>query len=100
MAVVVDHSIIEASSFNNIRTFQDQAKSLDPTLLRSIGYIFIKNGVQDRLAVEIIHRHLALDEDTLLLHEQSEPNIKVCKVTHRSSLEESQLTGSCCCLFC
>ena len=65
----VDHSILEARSFNKIRTFEDQRKSVDIDLLRGIGYIFVKNGVHNRLATEIVHRHITLEEDTLLLHE-------------------------------
>jgi len=95
MSTVIDHSILEAQSFNKIRTFEDQQKSVDLELLRGIGYIFIKNGMHNRLAAEIVHRHITLKEGTLLLHEQDAAKMEVCRVTLRSSLDESQITGVC-----
>jgi len=93
MSTIVDHSILEAQSFNKIRTFEDQQKSVDIDLLHGIGYIFVKNDVHNRLAAEILHRHITLEEGTVLLHEQDMAKMEICRVTPRSSLDESQVTG-------
>ena len=89
MSTVIDHSILEAQSFNKIRT----NKSLNIDLLHGIGYIFIKNSVHDRLAAEILHRHITLEEGTVLLHEQDTAKMETCRVIPLSSLDESQVTG-------
>ena len=82
----VDHSVVEESCFNKIRTFEDQRKSPDNDLLRGIGYNFVKNGAHNRLAAEIVHLHITLEEGMLLLHERHE-----CKDTTQSETIELEL---------
>jgi hypothetical protein len=93
---VVDYSILEASHFNEIKTFENQQKSIDTDLLIGIGNIFVKHDIHNRFAAEILHRHLTLEEGMLLLHSEQEDDgtkMEVCRVASRSGLDESQLTG-------
>ena len=93
MSEALNLSIIEASSFNKIKTFEDQQQCLDTELLRGLGQIFVKHFVHNSLAAEIVHRHLAIDEGMLLLHEQNPAGLEVCKVVPRSCVEESKIRG-------
>jgi len=90
MAIPLDPSILSALAFNKITDFEEQVKEIAPYHLLQIGRIFVQNNVHDRLAAEILHRHIELEDGTVLFHERNGDGLEVCRV---AELHESNLQG-------
>src|SRR5438046_8989536 len=85
--------VLSALAFNKITDFEEQVKEITLYYLLQIGRIFVQNNIHNRLVVEILHRHIELEEGTLLFHERNGDGLEVCRVAALSELHESNLQG-------
>lgn len=68
MATVFDNTLLQASAFNSIRTFEEQDKNVDMEKLKAIAAIFVQHGMHSQFGAGLLHRHDKLDEGNLMVH--------------------------------
>lgn len=70
---------ITASDFNRIKLFEDQDHHISKSDLRSLAELYISYGLHKAYGVGILHRHFALEEEHVLVHEMLDGEIDICR---------------------
>lgn len=91
MAVAVETSVLDALSFNAIKTFEEQDRDVDKATLTAIADIFVKHNMHVKLGAGLLHRHDALQDGTVMLHEVQSPEIDTCIPRSLSTIDTDKI---------
>ncbi|EGC45595.1 hypothetical protein HCEG_04810 [Histoplasma capsulatum var. duboisii H88] len=86
MAVAVESAVLDALSFNKIKTFEEQEKEVDKATLRAIADIFVRHSMHIKLGAGLLHRHDTLQDGTVMFHEVQSPESDICVPKALSSI--------------
>lgn len=86
MAVAVESAVLDALSFNKIKTFEEQEKEVDKATLRAIADIFVRHSMHIKLGAGLLHRHDILQNGTVMFHEVQSPESDICVLKALSTI--------------
>jgi hypothetical protein len=78
--MVLDQSIPTPSQYNSIRHFDEQVHSILPERLRDIGNILVKHVMHSNFGVSLLHRHIRLQKDCVMVYSIIDSNINIYKM--------------------
>ncbi|KAL2377494.1 hypothetical protein RJ035_007706 [Blastomyces gilchristii] len=91
MAVAVESAVLDALSFNTIKTFEEQEKEVDKATLTAIADIFVRHSMHMKLGVGLLHRHDTLQDRTVMFHEVRSPESDICIPKTISSVDMDKI---------
>lgn len=77
-AKIMETRFITASDSNRIKLFEDQVHHISQSDLHSLAEIYISYGLHKAYGVGILHRHFALEEEHVMVHEMLRGKIDIC----------------------
>jgi hypothetical protein len=78
MAVALESAVLDALSFNAIKTFEEQEKEVDKATLIAIADIFVRHSMHIKLGAGLLHRHDTLQDGTVMFHEVQSLESDIC----------------------
>jgi hypothetical protein len=92
MAVAVESTVLNALSFNAIKSFEEQEKEVDKVTLKAIADIFVRHSMHIKLGAGLLHRHDTLEDGTVMFHELQSPESDICVPKALSSIDMDKIT--------
>ncbi|KAJ5712955.1 uncharacterized protein N7483_010136 [Penicillium malachiteum] len=91
MTVAVESAILDAFSFNTIKTFEEQEKEVDKATLAAIANIFVRHNMHMKLGAGLLHRHETLQNGTLMIHEIQTGESDICTPKTLMSIDADKI---------
>lgn len=92
MAVAVESTVLNALSFNAIKSFEEQEKEVDKAALKAIADIFVRHSMHIKLKAGLLHRHDTLEDGTVMFHELQSPESDIRVPKALSSIDMDKIT--------
>lgn len=81
METVLDSSILSASEYNRIKSFEEQP-TISENHLTCIGHLFVKNQMHHYYGTGTLHRHNLLHQGHAMVHTLRDGDTDICKAEH------------------
>lgn len=72
--------------YNRIKHSDEQIRYLSDEILRQLGHIFLKHRMADYYYAEILHRHITLPTNYVMVYSTSRPGFNTCQARRFDSL--------------
>ena len=69
----------ECNPYNSLKTFEGQTHIIDPSLLRSVGEVFVKHKLHQAFGICLVHRHQELAPGYTMVHSPIPPESYICR---------------------
>jgi len=87
----MDDSLLMASAFNQIPTFEQQDFSIPSSDLQELAKLYVQFGTHAHWGVGILHRHATLRDGCVMVHSLAPSAIDTCTMQHAENLQGTPL---------
>lgn len=87
----MESTVLNALSFNAIKSFEEQEKEVDKATLKAIADIFVRHSMHIKLGAGLLHRHDTLEDGTVMFHELQSPESDICVPKALSSIDMDKI---------
>ncbi|KAK0968527.1 hypothetical protein LTR54_018198 [Friedmanniomyces endolithicus] len=87
----MDDSLLMASAFNRIPTFEQQDFSIPGGDLQELAHLYIRFGTHAHWGVGILHRHTTLRDGCVMVHSLAPSAIDTCTMQYAGNLQGTPL---------
>ncbi|KAK1044935.1 hypothetical protein LTR74_018233 [Friedmanniomyces endolithicus] len=87
----MDDSLLMASAFNRIPTFEQQDFGIPGSDLQELAHLYIRFGTHAHWGVGILHRHTTLRNGCVMVHSLAPSAIDTCTMQYAENLQGTPL---------